>query len=327
MTPPGPAPPDVVASLAGARVLVVGDVMLDEYAFGDVQRVSPEAPVPLVELTRRMSACGGAANAAHGVVALGGTALLAGVIGDDAEGAQLRSEVEACGVAGDGLVVVRGRPTTTKLRVIARAQHVVRIDHEHREEIDRAVRDRLIAWVRFHVRDVDAVIVSDYAKGVLSPATCLAIIEAAREAGAPVVVDPKGPDFTKYLGASVVTPNLREAASAARMALDSDARTVASIACRVAEIVPGANVLVTLGDDGMHLRSADGHVMTATVEAQAVHDVTGAGDTVVATLATALARGVSLQDAVRLSNQAAAIAVSRMGAVAVTLKDLETVCP
>ena len=310
------------AALSGARVMVIGDVMVDDYLWGEVQRVSPEAPVPLVELTHRTSAPGGAANVARGVAALGGRAFLAGVVGDDADGVRLRAMVEASGVVGDGLLVAAGRPTTTKLRVIARGQHVVRIDHERRDDVSDSISRELQDWAHARLPDVDAVVVSDYAKGVVSLDTCARVIAATNEAGIPVIVDPKGPDVLKYAGASVITPNVREAELAARAAPRRDADPIGSLAEQLAELLPGTSVLITRGGEGMLLRSADRRITNIAVEARAVHDVTGAGDTVVATLAVALAKGVALVDAARLANRTAAIAVTRIGAVAVTLDDV-----
>ncbi len=322
MTATDPGDARIAGALAGAHVLVVGDVMLDDYALGNAQRISPEGPVPLIELIRSRSTPGGAANVARGIIALKGTVLLTGVIGDDDDGVRLRSAVEECGIPGNGLLVTTDRPTTTKLRVIANGQHIVRVDHEQRKQIDGILEERVVAWVHSHIREVDAVIVSDYAKGVISPETCTQIIGAARKVGVPIIVDPKGTDYAKYAGASVITPNIREAERVVRIEASASTEGVTSLASLLGALLPGTNVLITRGADGMLLRSGAGHITVIRVEAQEVHDVTGAGDTVVATLATALANGVALEDAVRLSNRAAAIAVTRIGAAAVTLEEL-----
>lgn len=304
--------------LAGAHIMVVGDVMLDDYLHGTVTRVSPEAAVPLMALTDRTSGPGGAANVASGIVALGGSAAVVGVVGDDEEGVRLRSLLKAGGVATDGVLVAACRPTTTKLRVLASGQHLVRVDHESCDEIDSILARQLREWVTTYVGDFDVLVVSDYAKGVVSASTCAALIEAATTQGVPVVVDPKGLDWEKYRGAAVIKPNLREA----ELVADTRGTDVVVLAEHLAERLPGTSILITRGADGMLLRRADGAVVNISVEPRAVFDVTGAGDTVVAALATALAKGFELEEAARLANRAAAIAVTRPGAIAVTLDDL-----
>ena len=304
--------------LPGARVLIVGDVMLDAYLWGEVARISPEAPIPVVELQRREHLPGGAANVAQNIVALEGTALLAGIVGEDDDGVRLREALGARGVDDAGVLSREDRRTTVKTRVIARTQHVVRVDQEDRGPLPAPCQAALLDAVRGLLGGCDVVVLSDYAKGVVSPEVAQAVIGAAREAGKAVVVDPKGHDFGKYHGATVITPNLNEAQVVAGPSDDH-----AALAAGVAEQVGGAHVVLTLGPQGMLLKRADGgDDVRIPVEARAVSDVTGAGDTVVATLAVALARGIELEDAVRLANRAAAGAVAHVGAHAVTLDEL-----
>lgn len=313
---------ELSSALTAARVLVVGDVMLDEYIWGDVARVSPEAPVPLVESTGRTSAPGGAANVARGAAALGAGVVLGGVVGDDATGLRLRSVLEACGLAGDGLLVSAGRITTSKCRVIAGGQHIVRIDREQRDRIGERLERDLIEWVGRHVRDVEAVAISDYDKGVVTPAVCAGAITAARSAGVPVVVDPKGADPRKYRGASVITPNVREAERLVGSERGSGAEHVAGLARDIADLLPDCAVLITRGQDGMLLRSADGRVTTIETEPRSIRDGTGAGDTVVSTIAAAMSGGLDLKAAIHLASRAASVAVTRPGAAVVTLEEL-----
>jgi D-beta-D-heptose 7-phosphate kinase/D-beta-D-heptose 1-phosphate adenosyltransferase len=315
-----------VRALAGARLLVLGDVMLDDYIWGEVSRISPEAPVPIVGLTRQTSVPGGAANVARGVVALGGTVLLAGIVGDDANGARLRATLRGCGIGDDGLLVTPGRPTTTKTRIVARAQQIVRVDHEECADIPVELGEMLVEWTLANVHDADAVILSDYDKGAVSAATSAGVIAAATAAGVPMVVDPKSAGVARYAGASVITPNVLEAEQATGLRAPGDDAGVTALARRLAELLPGTNIVITRGPDGMLLLSNDGSITTAALEPREVNDVTGAGDTVVATLATALARSVELADAVRLANQAAAIAVTQVGVAAVALEDLARAC-
>jgi D-beta-D-heptose 7-phosphate kinase/D-beta-D-heptose 1-phosphate adenosyltransferase len=302
-------------------VLVLGDVILDEYVWGEVRRISPEAPVPVVEIDRRTRVPGGAANAAAGVVALGGRTLLGGVIGADDAGAAMRETVAAAGVDGSGLVVDEERPTTTKTRVIANAQQVVRTDHELRRPLSSAVERALLAWVRDSLPEADALLISDYRKGVVSEAVARGAVESGRALGKPVVIDPKGLHYSRYAGATVITPNEHDAAQAANVHVEHD-DDLLEAARRLSTLVDGAALLITRGPAGMTL-FADGSSLDIPARAREVYDVTGAGDTVVAVLSVALARSWELTDAVRLANAAAGVVVGKMGTSTVTLEELE----
>ena len=295
--------------------------MLDEYVWGEVQRISPEAPVPVVDVRDRTWVAGGAANAAAGVVALGGQALLAGVVGDDPPGAALRETLTAAGIGSAGLAVDPSRPTTTKTRVIAHAQQVVRTDSETREPLPDRIQDELIGWVRGSVPEADALLISDYAKGVVSDAVAMESISAARSAGKPAIVDAKGVHFSKYRGATVIAPNVQDAGVAANVHIEREDQ-LREAARRLSEACGGAAMLITRGSAGMTLFSVD-HPAHVPADAHEVYDVTGAGDTVVATLAVALGRNVPLPDAVRLANTAAGIVVGKVGTSTVTLAELE----
>lgn len=310
----------LVDSLGGVVVLALGDVMLDEYVWGEVRRISPEAPVPVVEIRQRTAVPGGAANVAAGVVALGGSALLCGVVGADAAAGVVREAAVRAGVDVAGLAVDSGRPTTTKTRVIAHAQQVVRTDAEDRSPLAAEVEDRLVDWARERVGEADAVAISDYAKGVVSDRVAAAVIEAARAAGRPVVVDPKGLRYEKYRGATLITPNADDAARAANVHLEGEGDLVEA-ARRLAEASGGARLLVTRGAAGMSL-FGDGEPLQIPAEARDVYDVTGAGDTVVAVLAAALGAGIALEDAVRLANSAAGIVVGKVGTATVGADEL-----
>ena len=312
---------DRVPSFRGATVLTLGDVMLDEYVWGEVQRISPEAPVPVVEVQRRTHVPGGAANAAAGVVALGGRALLGGVVGADPPAEHLRAALEAAGLEAEGLVVDAGRPTTTKTRVIAHSQQVVRADAEDRSPLGPEVESGLVEWAAARVDEADAIVLSDYAKGVVSEGVARRVIELAREHGKPVVVDPKGIDYAKYRGATVITPNAHDAGRAANVHVHGY-EDLLEVARRLSAACDGAALLVTRGAAGMTLFT-NAHPVDIPAEAHAVYDVTGAGDTVVAVLAVALARSLPLEDAVRLANAAAGIVVGKVGTATVTLEELE----
>lgn len=310
-----------ISTLRGATVLAVGDVMLDEYVWGIVERISPEAPVPVVAVRRRTHAAGGAANVAAGVIALGGQAFLGGVVGDDAARSALRDALEVAGVDTSDLILDRSRPTTSKTRVIAHSQQVVRIDHERNQPLAAAVEEALLDRVRERIEQVDAIVLSDYRKGVVSEAVALGVIDMAVANGRPVIVDPKGLDYTRYRGATVITPNAHDAGQAANLHIDSE-QDLVEAAMRLSAACDGAALLVTRGAAGMTLFSGAGRLDIPT-RAREVYDVTGAGDTVVAMLAVALARDWELEQAVVLANAAAGIVVGKVGTSTVTLDELE----
>jgi rfaE bifunctional protein kinase chain/domain len=309
-----------IAHLPGARVLAVGDLMLDEYVWGEVRRISPEAPVPVVEVGRRTYVPGGAANVAAGIVALAGEVVLGGVVGDDAQAEHLLAGLAERGVDCGGVLSDPSRTTTTKTRVIAHSQQVVRTDHERRTPVAPELEAALLAWVDGALDGVDAVVLSDYAKGVVSPLVAARVIEGARARGKPVIVDPKGIDYAKYRGATVLTPNLHDAERAAHFTVNAH-DDVLEVGRRLAEILPESLLLITRGAEGMSLISSSG-VVEVDAATHDVYDVTGAGDTVVATLAVALARQIRVEDAVRLANAAAGIVVSKVGTATVTLDEL-----
>lgn len=309
-----------VEAFPGTRVLAVGDVMLDEYVWGHVDRVSPEAPVAVVAVDRRSHVAGGAANVATGVVSLGGSAALAGVVGDDAGAASLLAALEGAAVDASGLVTDAGRPTTVKTRVIAQSQQMLRVDSEDRAMIAPSTEADLLRWVHEHIGASDAIVLSDYGKGVVSEAVAQGVIAAARAAGRPVVVDSKGLHFQWYRGATVITPNQNDAAKASRVIIESDA-DLEEAAQLLIEACEGAALLITRGARGMSLFRAEGTVHVPTV-ARDVFDVTGAGDTVVATLAVGLGCGLALEDAIRVANAAAGVVVGKVGTATVSLEEL-----
>lgn len=315
-----------VADLRGARVLVVGDLMLDEYLWGDVTRVSPEAPVPIVAVTGRSVAAGGAGNAAAGVAALDGRAWIAGVLGADANAARLRDALALCGVDLAGVLVDDDRVTTTKSRLIARGQHVVRIDAEDRSPLPSHLADQLLRFAREQITQVDVVVLSDYAKGTLPPGLVSGVIETARRSARPVVTDPTGEDYRAYRGSTVVTPSVPELERAVGRAVSTD-QDLREAGMALAQLLPGTAVLVTRGARGMWLMSGNSVVLDLPARARGVYDITGAGDTVVATLAVALARGLPLTAAVRLANSAAGIVVGKAGTAVVSLDELAQQTP
>ena len=301
-------------ALRGARVLVVGDVMLDRYWFGDVERISPEAPVPVVRVARTDDRLGGAANVARNVAALGAAASLIGVIGADEPGDCVRRLLEASGVAPH-LFVDAAVKTTIKLRVIGRTQQLLRIDFEN-QPTDDALLAKLDEFERV-VSAHDVVVFSDYGKGGLTHIPRM--IATARAAGRRVLVDPKGSEYARYRGAHIITPNraeLREVVG--RWADEAELTTKAQALRRDLGLEA---LLVTRSEEGMSLYG-EGSTLNVPTVAREVFDVSGAGDTVIATMAAALAAGASLEEAVRLSNQAAGIVVGKLGTAVVTADEL-----
>jgi D-glycero-beta-D-manno-heptose-7-phosphate kinase len=299
------------------RVAVVGDLMLDEYVWGDVDRISPEAPVPVVRVRNRTHIPGGAANAAAGVVALGGSAQLVGIVGSDEAGRTLLAALETCGIDRDGVVFSNGRATTTKTRVIAHNQQVVRTDVEELESPDPSVDEQLAVAVAQAAASASALIISDYGKGAVSSRVAAAGISSSR---GPVIVDPKGGDYSKYRGATVITPNVHELELATRVQVTRD-ETLSEAAGLLRAQLNGTAVLVTRGAAGMSL-FVDETRVDIPAAAHSVYDVTGAGDTVVAVLATALGAGAGLEDAARLANRAAGIVVGKVGTATVEPAEL-----
>lgn len=309
-----------LARLPGARVLVVGDVMLDEYVWGSVRRISPEAPVPVVDVHGRSHLPGGAANTAAGIAALGCHAILGGVVGDDPQGERLRAALRERGIADGGLLVVPGRLTTSKMRIIAQGQQVVRADHEERSSLPADLEQQLLQWAEDELEGADVLILSDYAKGVISPTLARGLIDLAAARSTPIVVDPKGTAYAKYLGATVLTPNVHDAKRAAGIAAEAYAE-LDEVAHKLASQLPGSALLITRGAEGMSLIAGEQR-LDIPAQAKDVFDVTGAGDTVVAALGVAIGRRLPLERAVRLANFAAGAAVSKIGTSSVTLDEV-----
>jgi D-beta-D-heptose 7-phosphate kinase/D-beta-D-heptose 1-phosphate adenosyltransferase len=311
----------IVAAFPGKRVLIVGDVMLDEYVWGEVRRVSPEAPVPVVEMRQRTYVPGGAANTAANVISLNGKASLGGVVGRDHQGGKLAEILAEAGVEADGLLVDAERQTSTKTRVIAHSQQVVRLDSEQRTPLRSDLECGLLDWVRRGLPHADACILSDYGKGVVSAVVAEGVIRLARQAGKPVIVDPKGTDYTKYRNATLIKPNLHEAERFCNLEINSSARLLEA-SRRLLEACQLGALLITRGSEGMSLFCLGMPPVHIPSVARAVFDVTGAGDTVAGTLAMALAADATLEQAAQLANRAAGIAVGKVGTATVARDEL-----
>jgi D-beta-D-heptose 7-phosphate kinase/D-beta-D-heptose 1-phosphate adenosyltransferase len=313
---------DWLERLASSNVVCVGDVMLDRFVYGDVERISPEAPIPVLHISREAVAVGGAGNVAHNLTALGAATRLFGALGDDAAGAEARAVFVTDAAVSLSLVTDPGRPTTVKTRFIAGSQQLLRTDEERTEALSDAVLSDLVGQLEAALagNGFGALVLSDYGKGVLTDDVIARAIAAARRTGVPVVVDPKGTDYGRYRGADVLTPNRRELAEATRMPVDSDAAVAAAARSLIAVCGVGA-VIATRGPDGMTVVTDDAEVHLSAL-AREVFDVSGAGDTVVATVAAGLAAGMALVDAAQLANVAAGIVVGKVGTAVVRSEEL-----
>jgi D-beta-D-heptose 7-phosphate kinase/D-beta-D-heptose 1-phosphate adenosyltransferase len=306
------------------KVLVVGDLMLDRYILGEVDRISPEAPVPVLRHAQRYERAGGAANVAMNLAGLGCQAMLAGFWGEDGERRELATFLDEAKIDTLG-VVTTSLPTISKTRIVGRNQQLLRLDIESREKPGAADRQRLLERVEQLVTKVHAVVLSDYAKGALNAELCETAIRAARRASVPVLVDPKTPDFSKYSGATMVCPNLQELAAATGVeatgvaADDLDALLAAGEAHRVEHDLK--YLCVTMSEKGIRVLS-DAGTYHSPARAREVFDVSGAGDTVIATLAAALAGGLKVETAVELANLAAGIVVGKVGTVPIAQHEL-----
>jgi D-beta-D-heptose 7-phosphate kinase/D-beta-D-heptose 1-phosphate adenosyltransferase len=309
----------LLGAASSKRIVVVGDAMLDVYLRGDVERISPEAPVPVVRVRDRRHALGGAANVAQNVAALGASVELVATVGTDAMGAELTAMIAGLGGEVRGLVAV-DRPTTTKTRIVARAQQVVRVDEEVDDDCSADDVARLLAAVTRAVADADALVLEDYNKGVLVPAVITHAVQTARAKGIPVVVDPKFRNFFAYTGATVFKPNRRELEAA--LGADVDLDHPETLPALLDQLGVDA-ILLTLSERGMALIErgvTDVHRIPTT--AREVYDVVGAGDTVIAYLAAMLASGATAIEAAEIANYAAGVEVGKLGAATVSVDEV-----
>ncbi|NEX16443.1 MAG: bifunctional heptose 7-phosphate kinase/heptose 1-phosphate adenyltransferase [Halochromatium sp.] len=304
-----------------ARVLVVGDLMLDRYLWGQVGRISPEAPVPVLHLSHETETAGGAANVARNLIGLGLAVSIAGVTGEDDNRQRLLQLLTEQGIEISALLADSARPTTTKTRLLGNHQQMLRIDAERVAPLSAELEDRLFALILPQLRASAVLLLSDYAKGVLFGGLCQRLIGVAREQGIPVLVDPKGRDFNRYLGASLITPNRSELAQAA--SLDpSDLEHLTQVASRMRTDLRLERLILTLGELGLLVIEQDRQTRIPAV-AREVFDVSGAGDTVIATLAAGLAAGLDPIDSAHLANLAAGVVVAKLGTAAISLSELE----
>lgn len=303
------------------KVLVIGDLMIDHYLWGGCERISPEAPVQVVDIARETTVLGGAGNVINNLVTLGASVTITGVIGDDENGKELRTMLQNIGVQSDGLIIQLGRKTSKKSRIIASNQQILRYDRESKDPISTASENSLIAYVESAIAFCDILIISDYGKGVITEGVAQGVINAAKRAEKKVLVDPKGKDYSKYRGAYLLTPNKKEAAEATGVTIKDDISLTQALLSlkKTCELECS---MITLSEDGIAIY--DGTMRRFPTVAKEVFDVTGAGDTVIASLSFALSSGLSIDEAAPFANHAAAVVVGKIGSATVTLDEIDT---
>lgn len=308
-------------NFAGKKIVVIGDMMLDCYFWGDVKRISPEAPVPVVEVDDEFYRFGGAANVAYNIIKLGGIPVPIGVIGNDNAGEKLTALMQRAGLYSDGIIIDNSRPTTAKTRVIAENHHVVRIDRESKLNISSDVQQKILDFFERTIDSIDAVILQDYNKGVLTPSIIRKVIEIAGNKNKIITVDPKFDNFFKYKNVTLFKPNRKETEAALGRRISNNEEVTEAI-IYLKKTLSCEGVLITLGENGMCLLESNDEIDFIPTKAKKVHDVSGAGDTVISTLTLALVAGATMKEATSLSNYAAGVVCSEVGVVPIQLNQL-----
>lgn len=313
---------EYIDKFPGARILVIGDIIMDKYVWGDVSRISPEAPVPVVEVIKETKMFGGAANVIRNIAALGAKPLLCGVVGNDRTGHEIINKAKKMGLKTDGIVTEPGRATSMKTRVVARNQQVVRFDRENRGDISSDSLQQLLDIVKENLDEADGIVVSDYGKGVISESLMKGLRELVRDSSVIIAVDPKTGNFEHYYEVDVITPNHHEAGTFCGFDI-VDEKTLMRAGQQMLDVLNSRSVLITQGKDGMTLFENKGEITHIPTVARQVFDVTGAGDTVISTFSLGLASGLDLKSSAILSNFAAGIVVGKIGTSTVNADDLK----
>ena len=304
------------------RLLVIGDIMLDKFIWGKVSRISPEAPVPVVEVEHETTMLGGAANVVNNIVSLGGNVLLCGVVGDDSAGREITSTLNELDVDIGGIIVEHNRPTTVKTRIIAHAQQVVRYDRERRISFKPDIINRILNFIHNKKENLSCIIVSDYGKGVVTRGLMDGVKKIMSDSKIPLAVDPNVKNFSLYKDVNIITPNHHQAAEVADMEI-VDEESLRRVGKKLLHHQRCKALLITMGEDGMTLFEEGDRITHIKSMAKKVYDVTGAGDTVVATLALGIAAGFDIKSAAYLSNIAAGIVVGEVGTSTVKINNLK----
>ncbi|MFC1808653.1 D-glycero-beta-D-manno-heptose-7-phosphate kinase [Candidatus Omnitrophota bacterium] len=312
---------DVIKQFKKAKILVIGDIILDEFIWGKVNRISPEAPVPVVNVERESFMPGGSLNVANNIRTLKGNVYPAGIVGRDLRGRMLVRLMKKDGVEIEGIIYDESRPTTLKTRIIAHSQQVVRFDRENKQSVAVSQKKKLLHFIKKKIKEVDCVVIEDYGKGVIVPDLIKEVIKVAKEYKKHILVDPKEEHFSYYKGVTSITPNYKEALSACGFKNGENVK-VETVGKKLLKQLALSSVLLTLGEQGMVLFEKNGDITKIPTAAQEVFDVSGAGDTVIAVFAMALAVGVSLKEAAILANIAAGIVVGKVGTACISQKEL-----
>lgn len=311
----------ILENFKNKKILVVGDIMLDKYIWGDVSRISPEAPVQVVHVTKETYAPGGASNVASNVSALDGNVFMVGIAGNDEAKNILLEELKNREINTDGILIDNDKPTTQKVRIIGRSQQLLRVDYEKKEHVHQNIERSMMIFLEKIIKDVDVVVISDYAKGVITQEICSKIAQISREHNKAVIVDPKPKHRDLYSNVTLITPNNVEASEMTNIEDDGD-DAIVEIGSKLLKYL-NSNVLITQGDKGMSLFEKDEKVTHIPAKAKEVYSLIGAGDTVVATLALAIASGANFVEAATLANIAAGIKVGKIGTASVSIEEIK----
>ncbi len=313
----------MIPKIKKQSILVIGDTMVDKFIWGKVSRISPEAPVPVVEVSKDTETLGGAGNVASNITSLGATAYLVTVIGDDINGATMKNMLDEKNINYDYVVVDKNRPTTIKTRIIASHQQVVRVDREVKGTFAPSTEDMIIKNIETVISKVDGIIISDYAKGIVVPRVLKKILSLAKKRNIPVTVDPKVENFKLYKNITCMTPNTKEATEGMNAKNITTDKDIAALGSRILKFLHSESVLITRGEKGMTLIEKNNKITHIPTRAKEVYDVTGAGDTVIATMTLALSAKFDLVSSAEIANFAAGLVVAKVGTATITSEELE----
>lgn len=313
---------EIIDNFSKKTIFIVGDIIMDQYIWGKVTRISPEAPVPVVDTEEEDFLLGGAANVLNNIVSLGSKVLICGVVGHDEIGKKIIHELRTRGIDTGGIIVESNRPTTLKTRIIAHSQQVVRYDREKRDEINNSTIEIIKGYLKDRLSEIDALIISDYRKGVITKGLVSEIVSLVNSKGLPVVADPKVGHFDLYKGLTLITPNTLEASTGSGIAI-VDERSIERAGRSLIEKLKCKAVLITRGEEGMALVEDNGEVTYIPTVAKKVFDVTGAGDTVIGVMTLAIASGATMKEAAMIANHAAGIVVGKVGTAVVETEELK----
>jgi len=311
----------ILYNFKGKKIMVIGDIMLDKYIWGDVSRISPEAPVQVVNVLRETYEAGGAANVANNISALSGDALMVGITGNDEARKILLEELKKKEINTDGIFLDKDKPTTQKVRILGKSQQLLRVDYENKEHVRDIIENSIIGFVEKNIKNIDVIVISDYAKGVITKEVSRKLIDLAKQNKKPVIVDPKPKHRDFYVGVDLITPNNNEASEMSGIEDGTD-ETVIEMGSSLLKSL-NTNVMITRGEKGMSLFEKDGSVTHIPAKAKEVYSLIGAGDTVVATAALAIASGADFKEAAFLANIAAGIKVGKIGTASVATEEIK----